>query len=112
MHASSRPPGDDAGTGPVAVLDSVAAMLLLGAAPRTAWRVADSDDLVAPLAAAGVPHRDALHAVAASRYRAWQIGPTSARAKSARNAIDAFLATEPAGSRKEQAVHWSEQLPH
>ena len=67
---------------------------------------------VAPLAAAGVPHRDALHAVAASRYRAWQIGPTSARAKSARNAIDAFLAAEPAGSRKEQAVHWSEQLPH
>ena len=41
-----------AGVGPLGILDAVAAMLLLGADPRTAWRIADSDELVAPLAAA------------------------------------------------------------
>ena len=39
-------------TGPLAVLDAVAAMLALGAEPGTAWRVADLDDDLAPLAAA------------------------------------------------------------
>ena len=38
--------------GPMAVLDSVAAMLALGAAPGTAWRLADLDPDLAPLAAA------------------------------------------------------------
>jgi len=46
------PPANGKGTGPLAILDSVAAMLLLGADPKTAWRIADLDDLVAPLAAA------------------------------------------------------------
>jgi len=45
-----RSVGDDAG--PLAVLDAVAAMLSLGADPGTAWRIADLDDNLAPLAAA------------------------------------------------------------
>jgi len=45
------PPGGE-GVGPLAILDSVAAMLLLGADPLTAWRIADVDELVAPLGAA------------------------------------------------------------
>jgi hypothetical protein len=48
---SAGPPSGE-GTGPLGILDSVAAMLLLGADPRTAWRIADVDELVAPLAAA------------------------------------------------------------
>jgi len=44
-------PATDA-DGPIAVLDAVAAMLSLGAAPGTAWRPADLDDNLAPLAAA------------------------------------------------------------
>ena len=39
-------------SGPLAVLDAVAAMLSLGAEPGTAWRIADLDEDLAPLAAA------------------------------------------------------------
>lgn len=48
------PPGrSGAGSaGPLATLDAVAAMLSLGADPGTAWRVADLDEDLAPLAAA------------------------------------------------------------
>jgi len=52
MPAANRLSAGGTGTGPLAVLDSVAAMLLLGADPRIAWRAADLDDLLAPLAAA------------------------------------------------------------
>ena len=47
---TSRPPPDDAG--PLAVLDAVAAMLSLGADPSAAWRIAELDEDLAPLAAA------------------------------------------------------------
>jgi hypothetical protein len=63
--AGSGPPGGRTGSGPghigspgaegfgpLGILDAVAAMLLLGADPRTAWRIADPDELLAPLAAA------------------------------------------------------------
>ena len=40
------------GSAPLAVLDSVAAMLLLGADPHTAWGAADDVEELAPLAAA------------------------------------------------------------
>lgn len=40
------------GDGPVDVLDSVAAMLRLGADPSTAWRAAEDDEDLAPIAAA------------------------------------------------------------
>lgn len=39
-------------SGPLVVLDSVAAMLALGADPHTAWRAADAVEELAPLAAA------------------------------------------------------------
>ena len=44
--------GRRADDGPLAVLDAVAAMLALGADPATAWRPADLDEDLAPLAAA------------------------------------------------------------
>ncbi len=47
---TSRSPPDDAG--PLAVLDAVAAMLALGADPSAAWRIAELDADLAPLAAA------------------------------------------------------------
>lgn len=55
--ASSRQVGQAAplgsgARGPIAVLDAVAAMLTLGASPTTAWRPADLDEDLAPLAAA------------------------------------------------------------
>ena len=44
--------GDRDRAGPLSVLDAVAAMLSLGADPGTAWRLADLDEDLAPLAAA------------------------------------------------------------
>lgn len=49
--SDAAPTGQGRG-GPLAVLDAVAAMLALGAEPGTAWRIADLDDDLAPLAAA------------------------------------------------------------
>ena len=46
------PGRDQEPAGPLAVLDAVAAMLSLGADPGTAWRLADLDEDLAPLAAA------------------------------------------------------------
>jgi len=65
---------------------------------------------VVPIANADTGKRDALYAVAAARYRAWQLGTTSSRAKSTRSACDAFLAAEPAGSRKDQVQGWRSQV--
>jgi len=65
---------------------------------------------VVPIANADTGKRDALYSVAAARYRAWQLGTTSSRAKSTRSACDAFLAAEPAGSRKDQVQGWRSQV--
>lgn len=50
--SSRAGPDRSGGAGPLATLDAVAAMLSLGADPGTAWRVADLDPNLAPLAAA------------------------------------------------------------
>lgn len=52
MHGQVVPADGDDGAGPAAVLDVVAVMLTLGADADTAWRVADLDEALAPLAAA------------------------------------------------------------
>ena len=66
---------------------------------------------VVPLAASGPPRSDTRHEVAEARFRAWQLAPTSSRAKSARAAIDAFLGAEPPGARRDQVTGWRAQLP-
>jgi pilus assembly protein TadC len=50
--AELSPPARGGGADPTTVLESVAAMLSLGADADTAWRVADTDDDLAALAAA------------------------------------------------------------
>lgn len=66
---------------------------------------------VVPIATPGAPRNDALYSVAEARFRAWQLGSTSSRAKSARSAIDALLKAELAGARKDQVTAWRAQLP-
>jgi hypothetical protein len=56
------------------------------------------------------PWLEARYRSAEARYRAWLMEPTAARKRVARDAIDAFLVSAPAGPRRNQAVGWRQQV--
>jgi len=58
----------------------------------------------------GASWLEARYRAAEARYRAWQLGPTAARARMARDALDAYLTVAPAGSRRNQISAWRRQI--
>jgi hypothetical protein len=48
--------------------------------------------------------------IAEARFQAWRLESTQVRATTARQAIDAYLANAPKGSRRKQAEAWKRSL--
>jgi hypothetical protein len=48
--------------------------------------------------------------LAAARYRAWELAPTSARARSATEALTAYVSRAPAGPDRTQASAWLDHV--
>lgn len=61
-------------------------------------------------AAKDAPWLEARYRAAEARYRAWQLGPTATRARVARDALDAYLATAAAGARRDRVTTWRRQI--
>jgi hypothetical protein len=53
---------------------------------------------------------EARYRIAEARFEAWRLEPTKARAMSASQAVDAYLAQAPKGSRRDQAEAWKRSL--
>jgi hypothetical protein len=48
--------------------------------------------------------------VAETRFRAWEIGPNSRRARAAMEALTSYLTRAPAGPERDQAVRWLDRV--
>ncbi|MFI5372534.1 MAG: carboxypeptidase regulatory-like domain-containing protein [Candidatus Eisenbacteria bacterium] len=66
--------------------------------------------VLADLPRSGLAANLARYHVAEGRYGAWQASPGPARASSASRALDAFLATAPAGAERDLATRWRAAL--
>ena len=74
--------------------------------------VAQSWQRVLDIVPSGSGTADARDHLAEARFRAWESAPTAARAQAARAALDAYLASAPAGARRTLAEQRRERLPH
>jgi hypothetical protein len=94
------------------VLEARALAALAERRPTTrAWeRAAESWGSVAAALGGGPALPEARWQIALARWSAWRLDPTPERRGIAAAAIDLYLAVAPAGTRRDQARGWREQL--